>query len=286
MTHATIDARRHGAADRKFKAGVRAMWALGDYHRFATELIWEIGPVLVEACRVGPGQRLLDVAAGSGNVAIRAAQAGAQVVASDLTPENFAAGQRLAAEQGVSLQWREGDAEALPFGDAEFDVVTSCFGAIFAPDHQRVADEMLRVCRPGGTVGMTCFRPEGVAGDFFETFGAYMPPLPPHAQPPVAWGREDHVRLLFGGRVEALEFSHRRYIERAASPQDYCRLFAEAFPPAVAIRNGLAAEPERLAAFDRDFLAFATRANTGPADGPAQYPYDYLLVVARKRERE
>jgi ubiquinone/menaquinone biosynthesis C-methylase UbiE len=154
-------------SDRKLKAAVRQMWALGDYHAFAKQTVWEMGPMLVEACGIGRGQRVLDVAAGTGNTAIRAAQAGADVVASDLTPENFDAGRREARERGVELQWVEGDAESLPFQDEEFDVVTSSFGAIFAPNHQAVADEMLRVCRPGGTIGMIAFRPEGMAADFF-----------------------------------------------------------------------------------------------------------------------
>jgi ubiquinone/menaquinone biosynthesis C-methylase UbiE len=140
------------------------MWALGDYHRFASELIWEFGPVLVEACGVSSGQRLLDVAAGTGNVAIRAAEAGADVIALDLTPEHLEAGRRAAVSRGVELDWVEGDAQALPFADGEFDVVTSSAGAMFAPDHQTVADELLRVCRSGGTIGMINFVVEGTAG--------------------------------------------------------------------------------------------------------------------------
>ena len=139
--------------DREHKAAERAMWALGDYHAFAKRTIWELGPVLVEACGIASGQRVLDVAAGTGNVAIRAAEAGAEVVASDLTPENFEAGRREALAQGVELEWVEADAEALPFGDGAFDVVTSSFGVMFAPDHQKAADELLRVCRPGGRSG-------------------------------------------------------------------------------------------------------------------------------------
>ena len=134
-------------------ASARTMWALGDYHRFATETVWELGPILVAASGVSAGQRVLDVAAGTGNVAIRAAQAGASVVASDITPEHFDAGRRAAREAGVELEWIEGDAQALPFADDEFDIVTSCFGAMFAPDHGAAANELLRVCRPGGVIG-------------------------------------------------------------------------------------------------------------------------------------
>ena len=221
-------------AGRELKAAIRAAWALGDYHRFAKKTIWELGEVLVRACGISTGQRVLDVAAGTGNTAIRAAEAGAEVVASDLTPENFEAGRREAEAHGVELEWVEADAEALPFADGEFDVVTSSFGAIFAPDHRAVADEMLRVCRPGGTIGMLNFTPEGLISDFFGALAPYMPPPPPAALPPALWGSEEHVRELFGDRVESLEMTRRQYVERAASPRDYRELFKQTFGPVVA----------------------------------------------------
>jgi ubiquinone/menaquinone biosynthesis C-methylase UbiE len=267
-------------ADRQLKAATRAFWALGDYHRFALETVWGVGPVLVEACAISRGQRVLDVAAGTGNTAIRAAEAGAEVVASDLTPENFEAGRREARAREVELDWVEADAEALPFADGEFDVVTSSFGAIFAPDHQAVADELVRVCRPGGTIGMVNFTP-GI-DDFFAVFAPYGPPPPPGA-PPGLWGSEEHVRELFGDRVESLELTRRHYVERAANPRAYCELFKHTFGPVVAIYASLADQPERTAALDRDLLRFVTRMNQGPPEGPAEYPYEYLLVVARKR---
>jgi ubiquinone/menaquinone biosynthesis C-methylase UbiE len=271
------------ATDRELKAATRAAWALGDYHRFAKQTVWELGEVLVRVCEISTGQRVLDVAAGTGNTAIRAAEAGADVVASDLTPENFEAGRREAAAHGVELEWVEADAEALPFADGEFDVVTSSFGAIFAPDHQAVADEMLRVCRRGGTIGMINFTPEGLISDFFGALGPYMPPPPPGALPPPLWGSEEHVRELFGDRVESLEMIRRHYVERAASPRDYRELFKQTFGPVVGIYGSLADESERAEALDRDFLEFATRANSGPSEGPAMYRYEYLLVLARKR---
>jgi len=256
-------------------------WALGDYHRFAKETVWEIGPVLAEACRISPDQRVLDVAAGTGNVAIRAAMRGARVVASDITTENFAAGRAEAEVNGVEVEWVEGDAQALPFADDEFDVVTSVFGAIFAPNHQQVADEMVRVCRPGGVMGMTTFIPEGVGGAFFELVGRYAPPPPAGAFPPLLWGSEPHVRQLFGDRV-ALEVTKRHYTERAASPEAYRDLFNETFGPVIAIRASLADDPDRAAQFDRDLLDFAVHANSGARSGPAEYRYDYLVVVARR----
>src|ERR671919_1473379 len=162
------------------KAAVRGMWALGVYNRYTRELdIQQIGRDLVDACGIGAGQRVLDVAAGTGNVAIRAAEAGADVVASDITVENMEAGEREANERGLELEWVEGDAQALPFGDGEFDVVTSSAGAMFAPDQQAVADELLRVCRPGGTIGMANFTPDGLAAKFFGVLG----PLPAAATP-------------------------------------------------------------------------------------------------------
>jgi ubiquinone/menaquinone biosynthesis C-methylase UbiE len=271
------------STDQALKDAHRTMWALGDYHRFAKATVWELGPLLVQACGISPGQRVLDVAAGSGNTAIRAAQVGARVVAADLTPENFEAGRREARAQGVDLEWMEADAEGLPFGDEEFDVVTSSLGAMFAPNHQAVADQLLRVCRPGGTVGMLNFTPEGLGGAFFGTLQPFAPPPPAGALPPVLWGSENHVRKLFGDRVDSLEMKRGEYVERADSPRAYYELFRETFGPVVAIYRSLADQPERTAALDRAFLDFVTRANRGPRGGPAHYPYEYLLVVARKR---
>jgi SAM-dependent methyltransferase len=223
---------------------------------------------------------VLDVGAGSGNVAIRAAEKGARVVASDLTPENFAAGRREAAARGVELDWVEADAEALPFGDGEFDVVTSAVGAMFAPDHQAVADELVRVCRPGGTIGMINFTPDGLGAEFFGLFAPYGPP-PPGPLPPVMWGSEEHVRTLFGDRVESLDLVRRAYTERAPSPLHYRDFFKTTFGPAMAIYASL--QDDRAAALDRDFLEFAVRGNAGAPAGPAEYRYEYLLVVARTR---
>lgn len=278
VTETTVDADTNG----QVKAAARQAWALGDYHRFARATVWELGPVLVEACAISPGQRVLDVAAGTGNTAIRAAEAGAEVVASDLTPENFDAGRREAEDHNVELEWVEADAEALPFADGEFDVVTSSFGAIFAPDHQAVADEMLRVCRPGGTIGILAFTAEGLISDFFGALAPYAPPPAAGALPPPLWGSEEHVRELFGDRLDSLEMTRGEYVERADSPRDYCELFRQTFGPVVAIYRSLADQPERVAALDRDFLEFATRSNRGVPNGPAEYHYEYLLVVARK----
>jgi ubiquinone/menaquinone biosynthesis C-methylase UbiE len=265
-------------------SAARGMWALGDYHRFAKELIWSFGPVLVEACGISPGQRVLDVAAGTGNVAIRAAEAGADVVALDITPESLAAGRREAESRGLELEWVEGDAQVLPFGPDEFDVVTSSAGAIFAPDHRAVADEMVRVCRPGGTIGLITFVPAGLGAELFELFGRYAPPPAPGEQPPILWGDEGHVRELFGDRVSTLELTQKQYVEklsgRSGTPRDYVEFYKETFGPVIATYASLVDQPEEAAALDRDFLDLATRWNRGTPEA-AEYQYDYLLVIAR-----
>jgi ubiquinone/menaquinone biosynthesis C-methylase UbiE len=258
------------------------MWALGDYDRFARATVWELGSLLVDACGIRPGHRVLDVAAGTGNVAIRAAMKGASVVACDLTPELFAHGRRGAAAAGVELEWIEGDAEALPFDDSAFDVVTSCFGAMFAPNHRAAADELVRVCRPGGTIGLVSFTPEGIGGEFFALLAPYAPAAPPGAKPPVLWGSEEYVRGQFGSRVSPLALSRHTYFERAPSPEDYGRLFMEAFGPLVAIRASLDDNPERRTELDRRFLEAVIRWNRGRATGPVEIGYEYLLVIGTR----
>ena len=281
MTTTRAATNRDSDADRELKAAVRKAWALGDYATFAKELVWELGPIVVDAVQLRPGMRVLDVAAGTGNTAIRAAEAGAHVVASDLTPEHFEAGRAKARERGVTLEWVEADAEALPFEDNGFDAVTSSVGAIFAPRHQRVADEMLRVCKPGGRVAMANFTPDGVAADFFNLFGPYMPPPREGDLPPTLWGSEDHVRRLFGERVRDLQMTRKHYMERARTPKAYCEFIKRTFGPVVAVYAGL--DRDRAARLDREFLRFAESANTGAPGGRAEYRYDYLLITAEKR---
>ena len=190
-------------ADRELKAKHRTMWGLGDYPSVATEVIADLGPVLVQACGIGAGDRVLDVAAGSGNASIPAARAGAEVVASDLTPALLQTGADDAGDE-LSISWEEADAESLPYDDASFDAVISCVGVMFAPHHQAAADELVRVTRPGGRIGLISWTPEGFIGQMFAAMKPYAPAPPPGAQPPPLWGSEDHVRALLGDRVEEL----------------------------------------------------------------------------------
>jgi len=182
-------------SDLELKARHRAMWASGDYASMVETFLLPLGPRLVEACDIGPGMRVLDVAAGTGNASLPAAQRGATVTASDLTPELLQAGRRRAEADGLELEWVEADAEKLPFDDESFDVVMSSIGAMFAPHHQDVADELVRVCRPGGTIGLLSWTPEGMIGALFRTMGPFAPPPPPGAQPPPLWGSEAHVQV-------------------------------------------------------------------------------------------
>src|SRR5688500_7037212 len=232
--------------DRALKAKHRAMWAMGDYHAVATEIIQSLGPILVEASGVGPGDRVLDVGAGSGNAAIPAALAGATVIASDLTPDLLETGRQDAAKVGARLEWRVADAEALPFGDGEFDAVLSCVGVMFAPHHQAAADELVRVCRPGGTIGLLSWTPEGFVGRMFAAMKPYAPPPPPGAQPPPLWGPEEHVTALLGDRVTDVVTRRQTVrIDRFASPEAFRDYFKANYGPTIAVYRAIAAEPER-----------------------------------------
>ncbi|MCW2645933.1 MAG: putative methyltransferase [Pseudonocardiales bacterium] len=269
-------------ADRALKAKHRAMWALGNYSAVATEIIQDLGPILVEASAVQPGQRVLDVAAGSGNVAIPAALTGASVVASDLTPELFEAGRRLAAARGADVEWQQADAEALPFADNEFDTVLSCVGVMFAPHHQVTADELVRVCRPGGTVGVINWTPEGFIGQLFATMKPYAPPPPPGAQPPPLWGNEDHVRALLGDRVTDVTTVRQTVrVDNFDAPEDFREYFKTNYGPTIAVYRSIAADPDRVAALDRELADLARRFDVGT--GTTTLDWEYLLLIARKR---
>jgi SAM-dependent methyltransferase len=276
--------------DREFKAGQRATWALGDYHQFARQLLWGFGEQLVAACGIRPGQRVLDVAAGTGNVAIRAAQAGADVVASDLTPEHFDAGRLEAAAHGVQLEWVEADAEALPFADGEFDVVTSAFGAVFAPRQELAADEMLRVCRPGGTLALTA--PAVPAGrEHYARMLADMPLMFGGASP-LQWGDPAHAARLFGDRVESLEVTRRRSRLEGFADEDELRDFLKMHHPvAVALRRErdddpeLIDDPELAAMLDDAFLGGMVSLWYARDSASGSLVQEAMFVIARKRSQ-
>jgi SAM-dependent methyltransferase len=269
------------AADSELKARHRAMWASGDYPGMVETFLLPLGPRLVEACGIGSGMSVLDVAAGTGNASIPAAKAGAKVTASDLTPELFDAGRQRAEAEGVELEWVEADAENLPFEDESFDVVMSSIGAMFAPQHQDVADEMVRVCRSGGTIGMLNWTPEGMIGALFKTMGPFAPPPPPGAQPPPLWGGEEHVKELFGDRVDFRTLD-RDVLEITAfeHPRDYGEHFKAKYGPTIAARKN-ASSDGREGDLDDALDRFCEEWNLG-SDEDARFEQEYLVVVGTR----
>jgi SAM-dependent methyltransferase len=266
-------------ADVALKAKHRTMWALGDYHAVATEIIPALGPVLVEATGISAGERVLDVAAGAGNVAIPAAATGAHVTATDLTPELLDQGRADAATRGVRLDWQVADAEHLPFEDEAFDVVASCVGAMFAPHHQQTADELVRVCRPGGRIGLIAWTPTGFIGQMFSTMKPFVAPAPAGAQPPPLWGDLEHVRALLGDRVREVTASQQLLqVDQLADPTTFREYFKTHYGPTIAAYKGVADDPARTAELDQALLDLAARFRS-PEGGLA---WEYLLVVATR----
>ena len=257
------------------------MWASGDYPGMVETFLLPLGPRLVEACGVESGMKVLDVGSGTGNAAIPAAETGAEVTASDLTPELFDAGRERAKASGVELDWVEADAENLPFENESFDVVMSCIGAMFAPHHQEVADELVRVCRPGGTIGMLNWTPEGMIGGFFKAMGPFAPPPPPGAQPPPLWGGEDHVRELFGDRVDWKQLERDVLdITTFERPQDWGEHFKDKYGPTIAARKN-AEKDGREGEFDETVARFCEEWNLG-SDEDARFEQEYLVCVGTR----
>src|SRR3954470_1343628 len=258
----------------------RATWAAGDFDAIA-EFIWEVGGVAAQAAECGPSDRVLDIAAGSGNAAIQAAQRGADVVASDLTPELFAPGRRRADAAGVELEWVEADAEDLPFEDASFDVALSTFGIMFAPRQSVAAAELARVVQPGGRIALCSWQPMGFIGDMFRTIAEFLTPPPPVEGPPVRWGSEEGVHELLDGAFE-IRCEPRTLVQRFdASLDEMTDYFMARFGPMVMARRAL--EPQgRWDEFLAVYRDLANRWNQAE-DGTAALPAAYLLVTGTRK---
>jgi SAM-dependent methyltransferase len=270
-------------SDADLKTRHRAMWASGDYPSMVETFLLPLGPRLVDASGITPSMRVLDVGAGTGNASIPAAQRGADVVASDLTPELLEAGRRRAEALGVELDWVEADAEALPFEDASFDLVMSSIGVMFAPHHQAAADELVRVCRPGGKIALLSWTPEGQLGALFRMMGPFAPTPPPGVQPPPLWGGEEHLRGLFGDRVE-LSVQQRDVLEVTAftRPRDYGEHFKARYGPTIGIRAN-AEKQGRAKEFDAALDAFCDEWNRGTAER-ARFHMEYLVTVGTRKD--
>jgi SAM-dependent methyltransferase len=268
--------------DSELKARHRAMWASGNYPTMVETFLLPIGERLAAAAAIKPGERVLDVGAGTGNTSIPAAAKGAKVTASDLTPELLDAGRARPEAQGLDIEWVPADAENLPFEDASYDVVMSSIGVMFAPHHQAAADEMARVCRPGGRIALLSWTPEGMLGALFAAMKPFAPPPPPGAQPPPLWGSEEHLQGLFGGRVD-FQTLERDMLEITAfeHPHDYAEHFKAYYGPTIAARNN-ASKDGREGDFDAALNAFCDEWNRG-TDERARFEKEYLVAVGTRR---
>lgn len=255
----------------------KLIWSQGDYEAIARDGM-PAAVSLVEACELGGVLDVLDVAAGNGNVSIAAAAAGANVVASDLTPAMLELGRNRAAAEGHEIQWVEADAEQLPFEDARFDAALSAFGAMFAPDAERAAAELFRVVRPGGTVGMANWTPGGFVDRLSETVLDLMPPGPFEAAKPTQWGVEDVVRDRFAPFSDSIHIESRSVPFRHESVDAMRDLYMRANGPLVAAGAALGERSGELTAGIRELIV-----DLNVADEGAEVPADYLLVVAEAR---
>jgi len=260
-----------------FRKRTRAAWAAGDWDSFS-RLLEPVGAVVLDRIDVRPGLDLLDVGTGTGgNVAIPAALRGAKVVGLDVTPELFEHARRRAAEAGVDVEWVEGDAQDLQFEAESFDRVASTFGAMFAPDHERAARELVRVCRADGRVAMTTWVNDGFAGELFKLTGSFLPPPPDGVQPPPLWGVPSHVEEVFAAAGATPEIVHETVEFLFPSEQDAVADYTTNFGPFVTARTVL--EPQgRWPEFVQAFADLVRRFNVAD-DGSARIRADYFLIT-------
>jgi ubiquinone/menaquinone biosynthesis C-methylase UbiE len=261
------------------KAGQQEAWSAGDFSMFATTIV-VVSETLCEAVDLRAGQRVLDVATGSGNTAIAAARRFCEVTGIDYVPALLERGRERAAAERLPVTFLEGDAEDLPFPDHSFDVVLSTFGVMFAPDQEKAAAELLRVCRPGGKIGMANFPPDSLAGGFFRTAAKYR--LPPRGvKAPVLWGTEERLRDLFGDAVQSMTLNRRAVKLRYRSARHWFEFFRTYFGPIRMVYESL--DGERRERFGRDLMELVTEANVS-GDDTLVAPVEYAEVVLVKRE--
>lgn len=260
----------------EFKTRQRATWEAGDYATLSPRIA-EVGELVAARAGTAPGMSVLDVACGTGNAAIPAARAGARVTGLDLTPKLLEQGRAQAESEGLQIEWVEGDAEELPFEDASFDRVLSTFGHMFAPRHGRVADEMGRVCRPGGAIVTATWTQEGIFGSMSAASAPFMPPPPEYASPPVLWGDEEYVREMFGSAATAFEFERHVNWQEEESLEEFADLFMERFPLMVTARAMLGDRFPEL----RERIVEIWRDANEAEDGSLRLPQEYLLSIVR-----
>lgn len=255
-------------------------WDAGDFP-YVAKLIASAGELCAERAQLGPDDKVLDVACGSGNATIPAARTGATAIGLDITPSLLEAGKRDAADAGVEIEWVEGDAEDLPYDDGSFDAVISVFGVMFAPDHRQAAAEVARVMRPGGRMVLCNWMPEGEVGKFFKAVSAHMPPPPEGFQPPPLWGTEDHVTSLFEGTGVTPSFERAEVQWEFDSVDDALNVFTTKFGPVLMAKAAL--EPEGKWEALKDDLRSQFAEHEGD-DGSVSYAGDYLVSTGTKEE--
>jgi ubiquinone/menaquinone biosynthesis C-methylase UbiE len=277
MTAATTNQDRPavGQPDLKaLKARQQAAWSSGDYALIGTTL-QIVGEELCEALDVRSGQKVLDVAAGNGNASLAAARRWCDVIATDYVPALLERARERAAAERLDIEFREADAEALPFPDASFDVVVSTFGVMFAPDQDRSAAEMVRVCKRGGKIGLANWTPEGFIGQLFKTIGKHVAP-PPGAKSPALWGSRARLGELFERHVTSVSSAARDFVFRYRSPQHWLEVFKTYYGPV--LKTFAALEPAAQAALERDLIALIDRFNRS-GDSSMVVPSEYLEIV-------
>ncbi|MDX6205203.1 MAG: hypothetical protein QOE76_2565 [Frankiales bacterium] len=257
----------------------QAAWATGDFHRIGVAQV-VVGELLVRALHVRAGERVLDVAAGAGNTALAAARRWADVTCTDYVPDLLEHAVARAAAEGLPMRTGVADAQALPFPDGSFDVVTSTFGAMFAPDQEATAGELLRVLRPGGRLGMANWTPASWVGEQFRLQADYLPP-PPGVPAPAAWGTPERLAELFAGQVSSLRITEQYADLVHHSTTALFQLFRDWFGPVTTVLARVG--PDRAAAFTRDWIALADRHNIAD-DGSCEIPSPYLELVAVKND--
>jgi SAM-dependent methyltransferase len=257
------------------KTKQRATWGTGDYSVVGTTLQLT-GEMICEAVDIEAGQKVLDVAAGNGNAALAAARRGAVVTAVDYVPALLQGARDRATAEGLTIDCREADAEALPFETGAFDVILSTFGVMFTPNQERAAAELLRVCRPGGRIGLVNWTPDSFIGQMFRIVGRYVPP-PAGVRSPLEWGTEDRLAELFGEEVASIETRRRPFHFRYRSPEDWLTTFRTYYGPLVRAFAALDEAAQR--SFERDLLELAASFNTSSSTA-LRIPSEYLEAVA------
>jgi ubiquinone/menaquinone biosynthesis C-methylase UbiE len=260
------------------KSRQQAAWSSGDYAIIGTTL-QIVGEQLAEACDLRCDEAVLDVAAGNGNATLAAARRGCKVTSTDYVAGLLDRGAERAKAERLEVKFQAADVEALPFGDKSFDAVLSTFGVMFAPDHAKSAAEMLRVCRPGGRIGMANWTPEGFIGQMFKTLGRHLPP-PAGVQPPSLWGTEAHLRTLFGDQAASIQATPRLFNFRYRSAAHFIEVFRTWYGPVLKAFASL--PPEKASELEKDLGELLNRLNRAGPDSLV-VPSEYLEIVITRR---